>query len=213
MTSSDTVYYVVVICLNSAPLDTVHAACVWQRGADSHGQETKKTPEPISGCHAEQKEMIYRRHSRSVCSNSLSCSFTYFCLVADERPLSLSGALLISLCHSNGRRGSLHSTQLVCTQWIPKPHHYSLKTLDSSLTLLESAQSCWMDGLWMHKWSRVIVCFYIRCVFICFVGELLKALEQANRAALSASEGLSLYLSSYLSLGLFKTENIFDYII
>lgn len=43
-----------------------------------------------------------KKKQRLGSSNSLPYSFTCFCSVADERPLCLSGALLISLCHSNG---------------------------------------------------------------------------------------------------------------
>lgn len=53
---------------------------------------------------AHSKNDNLEKKQRLGSSNSLPCSFTCFCSVADERPLCLSGALLISLCHSNGER-------------------------------------------------------------------------------------------------------------
>lgn len=55
------------------PLDPVHPA------------EIQTSSQRISGWHAEQKDIMYRRSSESLLL-TVPCSFTYFCLVADERP-------------------------------------------------------------------------------------------------------------------------------
>lgn len=49
-------------------------------------------------------------------SSALPCSFTYFCLVVDERSLCLSDTLLISLCHLDSKENLESPEDPVCLQ-------------------------------------------------------------------------------------------------
>lgn len=86
--------------LYCAPLETIHPFLVWPN--------RRERPQPENKPEVREDVWIAHRAKRDnpqwlTSSNSLPFSFTYFWLVADERPLCLSGALLISLCHSNGK--------------------------------------------------------------------------------------------------------------